>query len=89
MTAVFAAVAIATAVLVLPYVARVIVGPSVFDRLVALNGMGTKIPALLVVVGLLYGQVDLFVDVALALFLLNLVITLLLARYVRERGPVP
>ncbi len=72
-------------VLMLPYMARVIRGPSVFDRLVGLNAMGTQVTVLLVFVGLLYERVEMFVDIALALFLLNFVATLLVARYVNER----
>jgi multicomponent Na+:H+ antiporter subunit F len=61
------------------------VGPTIFDRVVALNGMGTIIPVLLVLIGLLYNREDMFVDMALALFLLNLFMTLLIARYVRDK----
>ena len=45
----------------------------------------TAVAVLLVVVGLLYEWVEMFVDIALALFLLNFVATLLVARYVNER----
>ena len=72
----------------LPYIWRVIVGPTVFDRVVALNALGTKVPLLLILVGLMYERVDMFVDIALGLFLLNLVTTLLLAKHVREKGGV-
>jgi multicomponent Na+:H+ antiporter subunit F len=71
--------------LMLPYMKRAILGPSVFDRLVALNAMGTQVAVLLVISGLLYKSVEMFVDIALALFLLNFVATLLVARYVNER----
>jgi multisubunit Na+/H+ antiporter MnhF subunit len=33
-----------------------------------------------------YGRVDMFVDLALALYLLNLFTTLLIARYVRDKA---
>lgn len=68
------------------FAARVIIGPTIFDRVVALNGIGTLVPVLMVLVGLVYGRVDMFVDVALALYLLNLFTTLLVARYVREKA---
>lgn len=70
--------------LLLPFLARVIKGPSVFDRVAALNGLGTIVPAMLVLIGQLYGAVGLYVDIALALFLLNLFTTLLIAHYVRR-----
>ena len=84
MSPLFLAAAIAIAALSLPYVARVIAGPTVFDRVVAVNGIGSKAPAIVVLVGLGYGRLDMFVDIALSLFLLNVVTTLLLARYMRE-----
>jgi multicomponent Na+:H+ antiporter subunit F len=85
MTTVFLIAATALLLSLLPYLARAIKGPTVFDRLISLNAMGTKIAVLMVLVGLLYGRADLFIDLALALFLLNLVATLLVARYVREQ----
>lgn len=71
-------------VLMLPYMTRAMRGPTVFDRLVGLNAMGTQVAVLLVVVGLLYDWLEMFVDIALALFLLNFVATLLVARYINE-----
>jgi multicomponent Na+:H+ antiporter subunit F len=73
-------------VLLLPFIGRAIRGPTIFDRVVALNGMGTLVPVLMVLVGLSYDRVDMFVDVALAMFLLNLFTTLLIARYVRHKA---
>jgi multicomponent Na+:H+ antiporter subunit F len=71
--------------LAVPYVIRVANGPTVFDRIVGLNGLGTKAPVLLVLTGLLFERAPMFVDLALALFLLNLFVTLLVARYVRAK----
>jgi multicomponent Na+:H+ antiporter subunit F len=79
------AVTAVTLLLMVPFIGRAIVGPTIFDRVVALNGMGTIIPVLLVLIGLLYNREDMFVDMALALFLLNLFMTLLIARYVRDK----
>ncbi|MFO7694069.1 MAG: monovalent cation/H+ antiporter complex subunit F [Vicinamibacterales bacterium] len=86
MSGVFLWATLVTLFLMMPFVSRVITGPTVFDRVVALNGLGTLVPAALVLVGLLYDRVDMFVDLALALFLLNVFTTLLIARYVRERA---
>lgn len=69
----------------IPFLGRAAAGPTVFDRVVALNAIGSIVPLLLVLVGLVYERVDMFVDLALALFLLNLFTTLLVARYARER----
>jgi multicomponent Na+:H+ antiporter subunit F len=82
----FGALAAIILLLTVPFIGRVIAGPTIFDRVQALNGMGTLIPLLMIMIGLVYGRVDMFVDLALALFLLNLFTTLLVARYVRDQA---
>lgn len=81
-----AVVIVALLLLMIPYAMRILRGPTVFDRIVALNGVGTKIPVILVMIGLLFDRVPMFVDLSIALFLLNLFTTLLVAKYVREKG---
>lgn len=81
-----AVVIVALLLLMIPYAMRILRGPTVFDRIVALNGVGTKIPVILVMIGLLFERVAMFVDLSIALFLLNLFTTLLVAKYVREKG---
>jgi multicomponent Na+:H+ antiporter subunit F len=71
------------------YFATLVVRRSFFDRLLALNGLGTKAAVLVVLVGVLYERLDMFVDIALGLFLLNFVTTLLVAKYTRTRGEAP
>lgn len=70
--------------LTIPFLGRVIAGPTVYDRVIGLNAIGSLVPLLLILVGLLYDRVDMFVDLALALLLLSLFTTLLVARYARE-----
>jgi multicomponent Na+:H+ antiporter subunit F len=86
MTSIFVAATITVLLLTGPFLARAIRGPTVFDRVLALNGAGMLVPILMVLVGLVYDRVDMFIDLALALFLLNLFTTLLLARYVRHQA---
>lgn len=86
MTAVVVGVAALMIVVIASFLGRVIAGPTIFDRTVALNGIGTLVPVLMVITGLLYGRVDMFVDLALAIYLLNLFTTLLIARYVRQKA---
>jgi multicomponent Na+:H+ antiporter subunit F len=85
MSAVFAAALIAVIILSVPYAIRMVIGPTVFDRLVGLNGLGTSAAVLIILDGLVYERLDMLVDLALALFLLNLITTLLLARFLAER----
>lgn len=86
MIVLFAAIAGLLIVVSTPFLGRIIVGPTIFDRVVALNGMGVLLPVLMIVVGVLYGRLDMFVDLALALYLLNLFTTVLIARYVRQKA---
>ncbi len=86
MTMLFAVVTSTIVVVIAFFMARLIIGPTIFDRVVALNGIGTLIPVLMVMTGMFYARLDMFVDLALAIYLLNLFTTLLIARYVRQKA---
>lgn len=86
MNAIITAASVVVIILTVPYLARVIVGPTIFDRILALNALGTKVILLIVMFGLLYGRVDMYVDLALGLILLNLFTTLLIAKFVQQRA---
>ncbi|CAN5786507.1 hypothetical protein BH23GEM6_BH23GEM6_00940 [soil metagenome] len=86
MNALFVGLTVTVLLLLLVFIGRVIVGPTIFDRVVALNAVGTIFPVLLILIGLGYDRADMFIDLALALFLLNLFTTLLVARYVRYQA---
>jgi multicomponent Na+:H+ antiporter subunit F len=83
MIAVVAAVILLALVVV--YVYRLAVGPTVFDRLLGLNGFGTKTTLVLLLVGAGYERLDMFVDLSLAYALLSFVGSIAAARYF-ERG---
>ena len=57
--------------LMLLVLVRVIKGPTVIDRLVAVNVIGTKSIVLLLFSGIIFGQLEMFVDIALGYGLLN------------------
>lgn len=61
------------------------VGPTVFDRVLAAGWVGTNSLILLVLIGFVYGRIDMFIDIALAYALLNFVVTIALVKYF-ERG---
>lgn len=58
-------------------------GPSVFDRLLAANSVGTLAMLLLLVLGFLGGRPE-FVDLALVYGLLNVIGTIAVLRYLRD-----
>ena len=70
------------------YLFRVLRGPTIFDRVLGLNGISTKAIILLVVIGAYYERVDMFVDISTGYALLNLVGSLAIAKYLEERGEV-
>jgi len=72
--------------LIAVYLYRVIRGPTVFDRVLGLNGISTKAIILLVVIGTVYERVDMFVDISTGYALLNVVGSLAIAKYLEERG---
>jgi multicomponent Na+:H+ antiporter subunit F len=86
MTVLFPVAGTALLILTIPFIGRVILGPTIFDRVQALNGAGSLIPGIIVIVGVMYGRVEMFVDIAIAMYVLNLFTTLLIARYVRDRA---
>ena len=73
-------------ILMLVYLYRVMRGPTVFDRLLGLNGISTKAIIVLVVIGTLYERVDMFIDISVGYALLNLVGALAVAKYLDQRG---
>jgi multicomponent Na+:H+ antiporter subunit F len=86
MTTFFFFVLITLTVLMLVYFYRVVRGPSVFDRVLGLNGISTKAIVLLVVIGTLFERVDMFIDISTGYALLNLVGALAIAKFLEERG---
>jgi len=65
---------------------RAVAGPTVLDRLVGVNAIGSKTTILLVVIGFLFRRVEMFVDIALAYAMLNFIAVLAAARYFQKRG---
>jgi multicomponent Na+:H+ antiporter subunit F len=64
---------------------RSVVGPTVLDRLVGVNAIGSKTTVLLVIIGLIYQRMDMFVDIALAYALLNFIAVLAASRFFQKR----
>jgi multicomponent Na+:H+ antiporter subunit F len=64
---------------------RAIFGPTVLDRMVGANAIGSKTTVMLIFIGLIYGRVDMFVDIALAYALLNFIAVLASARYFQKK----
>ena len=77
---------VSLAILLGAYLYRVLKGPTIFDRVLGLNGISTKAIILLIVMGLYFERVDMFVDISTGYALLNLVGALAVAKYLERKG---
>ena len=82
----FQAAAVLLLAIVLVYVHRLAVGPTVFDRILGLNGFGTSTTVVLLLTGAVYDRLEMFVDISLAYALLSFVGSLAAARYFERTG---
>ncbi len=64
---------------------RAVFGPTVLDRMIGANAIGSKTVVLLILIGFLYERVDMFVDIALAYAMLNFIAVLAASRYFQKR----
>jgi multicomponent Na+:H+ antiporter subunit F len=64
---------------------RAIAGPTVLDRMIGVNAIGSKTTAMLVLIGLIYHKVDMFVDIAIAYACLNFIAVLAASRYFQKK----
>ena len=67
---------------------RTVFGPTVMDRMISVSAIGTKTTAVLLLMGVIYGRVEMFVDIALAYALLNFIATLGAAKFFRVRKSI-
>ena len=65
--------------------ARAVLGPSVYDRVLAVNMFGTKTVLLLAVISFFMGRDD-FLDLALAYALINFIGVLAVLEFFRKRS---
>ena len=78
------AVTLATLITMAMALGRALLGPTIYDRLLAANMFGTKTVLLLSVVAFLYGRPD-FLDLALVYALINFIGIIAVLEFIRER----
>ena len=81
----FYAVTIALIITMALALMRAVIGPSVYDRVLAVNMLGTKTVLLLAVIAFLFGRPD-FLDLALAYALINFIGVLAVLEFFRSRA---
>lgn len=86
MTNFFLFVLLVLAGLIGAYLYRVLQGPTIFDRVLGLNGISTKAIILLIVIGIVYDRVEMFIDISTGYALLNIVGALAVSKYLEQKG---
>ena len=80
-----AAATLALFVAIVLLLIRLFSGPTLYDRVLAVNSIGTKIVVVLALVGFLMDRPD-FADVALLYALINFVATIAILKFFRYRS---
>jgi multicomponent Na+:H+ antiporter subunit F len=83
----FVWVGVAILALMIPIIYRMVIGPTAIDRIVAVNVIGTKTTVLLIIIGMLFKRVEMFVDFALTYALLNFIGSIAAARFFDRVNP--
>jgi multicomponent Na+:H+ antiporter subunit F len=76
----FAAAALAVLAAMALVLARALLGPTIYDRILALNSFGTKTVLIIAVYGFFSGRPD-FLDIALVYALINFAGTIAVLKY--------
>ena len=79
---IFAAAAVAILVAMALALVRAWLGPTVYDRVLAVNALGTKTVLMIAVLGFLAGRPE-FLDIALLYALINFIGTIAVLKFVR------
>ena len=81
MTDLFYAFGMSLCLLVLFVLYRGIFGPGVYNRIAAISAIGTKTLILLLIIGIVYDRIDMFIDISMVYALLNFIGTVAAAKY--------
>jgi len=78
---VFIGFGVALSIIIVMPLYRVLVGPTLFDRLLGAGVIGTKTIVLIALIGLVFDRLDMFVDIAVAYAVLNFIGSIAIAKY--------
>lgn len=84
MISVYGGVMLAMIVAMFLLLARGLVGPTVYDRILAANAFGTKTVLFIALLGFFNDRAGLFLDLALVYALINYVTTVAILKLVKE-----
>jgi multicomponent Na+:H+ antiporter subunit F len=81
----FAITAIAVLIVMAVALARAFLGPTLYDRILAVNNFGTKTVLLIATIGFLRGRPD-FLDIAIVYALINFISIIAVLRFFEYAG---
>ena len=81
----FATVVVAILVVMALALLRALLGPTLYDRILAINMFGTKTVLLIAVMGMIAGRAD-FMDIALVYALINFISVVAVLRFFEYTG---
>ena len=88
MTQFFLIIGLGMCVLVLLCLYRATFGPTILNRAAGISAIGTKTLIILLLMGVVYDRVDMFIDISMVYALLNFLGTVVLAKYLERTGEV-
>jgi multicomponent Na+:H+ antiporter subunit F len=65
---------------------RVLMGPTFYDRILGAGAIATKTMVLILVIGMVFNRLDMFIDITMAYAILNFIGTIAIAKYLERRG---
>lgn len=84
MTQFFLVLGVGMCVLVLLCLYRATYGPNVLNRAAGISAIGTKTLIILLLMGVIYGRIEMFIDISMVYALLNFIGTVVLAKYLER-----
>ena len=86
MTQFFLVLGVGMCVLVLLCLYRATYGPTVLNRAAGISAIGTKTLIILLLMGVIYERIEMFIDISMVYALLNFIGTVVLAKYLERTG---
>jgi len=86
MTQFFLIIGVGMCVLVLLCLYRATYGPTILNRAAGMSAIGTKTLIILLLMGVIYDRIDMFIDISMVYALLNFIGTVVLAKCLEKSG---
>ena len=82
----FTAITVILTVIIFLPIYRVLRGPTLFDRILGAGAISTKTMVLILLVGMVFNHLDMFIDITMAYAILNFIGNIAIAKYLESRG---